>query len=102
MKCINLNNFKQSSPILGDFGIIFCFFKDIFILNIFEKCNVHKSLRFCLTSKHLETKLNYQKHIILDKFHNKKFQEEKNTIFLEFSTVIDTFGPYNQAPNLIL
>ena len=57
-------------------------------------------LRFCLTSKHFETKLNYQKHIKFYKIHQKKFKKIKLNFCLEFSTVIDTFGHFNQAPTL--
>ena len=51
---------------------------------------------FCMTSKHLETKLNYQKHIKFYEFHQ-KVQERKIKKKIEFLTVFDTFGPYNQS-----
>ena len=79
----NLTNFQHYAPILGDFGG-FLWFSDPF-LDFYKKKSLSQTflknafiriiLRFCLTSKYLETKLKYQKHIKFYESH-KKIQDK--------------------------
>ena len=78
LKNLILTNFNHYSPIWGDFWCfwtIFWMFK-FFHLNFFFYAMFRNLLPFCLTSNHLETKLNYQKHIKYYEIHLKKIKKK--------------------------
>ena len=67
--------------IFGGWDHFFGFFQ-IFLSQIILKNAMFRNLlRFCLTSKHLETKLNYQKHIKFYEFHPKYSRKKVAKIF---------------------
>ena len=73
VKNMNLTSFKHYPHILGDFLGLETIILDLFLSETFLKYAMFRnSLRFCLTSKHLETKLYHQKHI------KKKIEEKKS------------------------
>ena len=50
-------------------------------------------MRFCLTTKHLETKLNYQKHIKFYEIHKKKAGKKISIFFYNFKPFLTLLGP---------
>ena len=105
VKTINSTNFKHYSAILSEFlsfGTNFSIFKEFFDLKHFWKTQCSKivcafvwqpnTLKLNSIIKNIS---NFMKFIT-------KIQEKKFSKILEFLTVIDTFGPYNQAPTWIL
>ena len=102
VKTIKLTNFKHYSHILGDFWVLGPFFSIFFYLEHFWKTLCSEIV--CAFVWHLNTlKLNsIIKHISNFMKFIKKTQEKKCNFFFEFLTVIDIFGPYNQAPTWIL
>ena len=63
VKNINSNNVKHYSPIWGVLGPFFGCLKIFFISNILKNAMIINWLCFWLTSKQLETKLNYKKKL---------------------------------------
>ena len=93
VKTIKLPNFKHYSPILSAFlsfgTIFFLIFKDFFHLEHLNKkkhAMFKNCLCFCLTSKHLETKLNYHKHIKFYEIHHKSSRNK----------IVKNFGVFNR------
>ena len=92
-----LSTIHLFGEIFGVLGRVFGFLKSFLSLTFLENAMFRNVLRFRSASKQLETKLNDQKHIKILKF-IKKIEEKKLSNFMEFLTVIDTFGRYNKAP----
>ena len=86
VKNMNLTYVKHYSPLWGRFLEFWDHFIRFFIYFVLSQTFLNNAmfrnlLRFCLTSKHLENKLNYQKHINFYEIHPKKFKKKNSQHF---------------------